>query len=106
VKIQVDVFWVVTQCSVVVGYQHFRGLCRLHLQGEDGGVTLYPTVTIQGVTTQKTASSIPVIKFNLVIFVSVMSVNIHLITIIYTKRKQQQTISWGTIHSAQSQLPT
>jgi hypothetical protein len=26
------VFWVVP-CSVVVGYQHFRGLCSLRLQG-------------------------------------------------------------------------
>jgi len=24
--------WVVTPCSVVVGYQRFRGPCRLHLQ--------------------------------------------------------------------------
>jgi hypothetical protein len=31
---QVEVFWVVMQCSVLVGYQHFRGPCCLHLQGE------------------------------------------------------------------------
>jgi hypothetical protein len=31
VKIQVEVFWVVTPCSVVVGYQCFRGPCCLHL---------------------------------------------------------------------------
>jgi len=30
---QVKVFWVVMLCSVVVGYQCFRGLCCLHLQG-------------------------------------------------------------------------
>jgi len=30
VKIQV-VFWVVMLCNVVVGYQHFRGSCCLHL---------------------------------------------------------------------------
>jgi hypothetical protein len=30
-KIQVEVFWVVTPCSVVVGYQRFRGPCCLHL---------------------------------------------------------------------------
>jgi hypothetical protein len=30
--IQVEVFWVVTPCSVVVGYQCFRGPCCL--QGE------------------------------------------------------------------------
>jgi hypothetical protein len=33
VKFQVEVFWVVTSCSVVVGYQRFRGPCCLHLQG-------------------------------------------------------------------------
>jgi len=31
VKIQVEVFWVVTPCSVVVGYQRFGGLSCLHL---------------------------------------------------------------------------
>jgi hypothetical protein len=34
VKIQTDVFWVVMSCTVVVGYQCFRGLCCLCLQGE------------------------------------------------------------------------
>jgi hypothetical protein len=34
VKIQVDVFWVVTSCSDVVGYQCFGTLCCLCLQGE------------------------------------------------------------------------
>jgi hypothetical protein len=29
--IQVEVFWVVTPCSVVVGYQRFGGPCCLHL---------------------------------------------------------------------------
>jgi len=33
-KIQVAVFWVVTLCSSVVGYQCFRGLCCLHLHGD------------------------------------------------------------------------
>jgi hypothetical protein len=40
VKIQVDVIWVVTPCSVMVHYQRFGGPCCLHLQGEvseDGG---------------------------------------------------------------------
>jgi len=32
VVIQIEVFWVVMPCSVVVGYQNFRGLCCLHLQ--------------------------------------------------------------------------
>jgi hypothetical protein len=31
---QVEVFWVVTPCSVAVGYQPFSGPCCLHLQGE------------------------------------------------------------------------
>jgi hypothetical protein len=34
VKIQIEILWVVTPCSVVVGYQRFRGPCCLHLQGE------------------------------------------------------------------------
>jgi len=34
VNFQVEFFWVVTLCSVVVGYQRFRGPCRLVLQGE------------------------------------------------------------------------
>jgi len=34
--IQVEVFWVVTPCSVVVGYQRFGVPSCLHLQGEDG----------------------------------------------------------------------
>jgi len=37
-------------CSVVVGYQRFRGACCLHLQG---GETRYPTTTLNGVTIQK-----------------------------------------------------
>jgi hypothetical protein len=45
VKNQVEVFWVVTACSVPVGYQHFRGPCCLHLQGE-----------VIGITTQKVSS--------------------------------------------------
>jgi len=31
---QVAVFWVVTPCSHVLGYQRFGGPCCLHLQGE------------------------------------------------------------------------
>jgi hypothetical protein len=30
VKIQVEVFWVVTLCCFVIGYQRFRGSCCLH----------------------------------------------------------------------------
>jgi len=32
-KIQVQVFWIVTPRSVAVGYQRFGGTCCLHLQG-------------------------------------------------------------------------
>jgi hypothetical protein len=31
---QVGVFWVLTPCSVVVGYQRLRGSCFFHHQGE------------------------------------------------------------------------
>jgi len=31
-KIQVVVFWVLTPCSVVAGYQRFRGPCCLQLK--------------------------------------------------------------------------
>jgi len=34
VKIQVEVFWVVSPCSVVIGYQRFGDPWYLHLQGE------------------------------------------------------------------------
>jgi len=33
----VKIFWVVMLCSVVVGYQCFRGQCCLQLQGEVAG---------------------------------------------------------------------
>jgi hypothetical protein len=26
---------------IAVGYHHFRGPCCLHLQGEDGGITIF-----------------------------------------------------------------
>jgi hypothetical protein len=37
VKIQVEVFWVMTLCGVVVGYQLYGGLFCLHFQGEMNG---------------------------------------------------------------------
>jgi len=33
---RVELFWVVSPCSVVLGYQHFTGSCCLHLQGKVG----------------------------------------------------------------------
>jgi hypothetical protein len=38
VKIQIEVFWFVTVCTVEIGYQHFRGPCCLHLQGDVTGM--------------------------------------------------------------------
>jgi hypothetical protein len=32
---QADVFWVVTPCIVVGGYQRFGATCCLHIQGEN-----------------------------------------------------------------------
>jgi hypothetical protein len=45
VMFQVEVFWGVTQCSVVVGYQRFRGPCCLH-----------PTIIPYGITPQETST--------------------------------------------------
>jgi len=33
-KFHATVFWVVMPHNDVAGYQHFKGLCCLHLQGE------------------------------------------------------------------------
>jgi hypothetical protein len=33
VMFRVEVFWVVTPCSGIIGYQCFRGPCYLHLHG-------------------------------------------------------------------------
>jgi len=37
VKIQIEVLWFVTPCSVVKGYQRFGGRRFHHLHYEDGG---------------------------------------------------------------------
>jgi hypothetical protein len=61
VMFQVKVLWVVTPCCVVVGYHRFRGLCCLHLQGEDlkleAAWTSETMVSLHGVTNQKTPTS-------------------------------------------------
>jgi hypothetical protein len=36
-NIQIVVFWIVMLCSVVIGYQHFRGPCWHHLHTYNGG---------------------------------------------------------------------
>jgi hypothetical protein len=51
VMVQMEFFLVVTPCSVVVGYQRFRGPCCLHLQGEvvsvgENGVDVGPDRTV------------------------------------------------------------
>jgi len=46
--IQVEVFWIMTSCSVVGGCQQFRGPCCLHLQH------WYLTSPLHGIPTQKT----------------------------------------------------
>jgi len=40
IKIQVVVLWIMTSCSIALGYQCFGGPCCLHLQGPDVVVTL------------------------------------------------------------------
>jgi len=55
VMFEVEEFWVVTQCSFVVGYQSFRCTCCLYFQ--HGPLKRwYPTTTVHGVTTQKTST--------------------------------------------------
>jgi len=51
-------------CGVAVGYQHFGGLCCLHLQGEVNGAGRQhvppkhwcPTVTLLGIVSQRTST--------------------------------------------------
>jgi hypothetical protein len=50
VKIQVEVFWVVMSCGVVVGYQHFRGPCCLHLLKPGSLICWHPITTLHNVT--------------------------------------------------------
>jgi hypothetical protein len=62
-KIHVEVFWIVTPCGIVVGYQRFGGPCCLHLQGEmKAPKRWYPSTTLHGVTTQKTSASLSLVK--------------------------------------------
>jgi hypothetical protein len=51
VKIQVEVFWVVTPWSVVAGYQRFRRWRQRGLPKR-----WYPTTTLHGITTQTTTT--------------------------------------------------
>jgi hypothetical protein len=47
VKILVEVFWVMTPCSVVVRYQRFGGPCCVHLQVEDSSRGLLSCDTVR-----------------------------------------------------------
>jgi hypothetical protein len=51
VKIQVEVFWVLTPCSVAVGYEGIGGPCCLHLQGEASGTSIQIHVMVFWVVT-------------------------------------------------------
>jgi hypothetical protein len=51
VKIPIDIFWVVTSCSDVIGYQRLRGPWCFHLQGSMDPLW-YPTSSLHEVTTQ------------------------------------------------------
>jgi hypothetical protein len=62
VMFQVDIFWVVTPCSVVVGYQCFGGSCCLHLQDEYGGSMVLRNVGIL-FTHKNTGMTFPVKQF-------------------------------------------
>jgi len=62
VRIQIEVFSSVTQCSVVVGYQSIKGPCCLHLftltmEEARTSETLVSTTTLHGVTHIATTSS-------------------------------------------------
>jgi len=50
-KIHVEVFRVLTPCSVIVGYQHYGG--RWRQRGHPK--RWYPTATVHSVTTQNTS---------------------------------------------------
>jgi hypothetical protein len=56
-NVQVEVFWIVTPCTVAVGYQGFGGP---YWRRKDQGPPKrwYLTVTLHGVTTQKTSTSL------------------------------------------------
>jgi len=47
VILQVEVFWVVTPCNVMTGYQRFRDPCCLHLHPEgEGNMDLWNVCTL------------------------------------------------------------
>jgi len=57
-KIQVEVFWVVMLCGVVVRYQLFRGSWCLIFKQQGPLKCWHPTTTPHGITTQKTSTGI------------------------------------------------
>jgi len=50
------VFWVVTLCSVVVGYQRFQGPHYLHPEDDGSPKRWYPTTALHDVTIRKTTT--------------------------------------------------
>jgi hypothetical protein len=61
IKPQVEVFLTVTLCSVVVGYQRFRGPCCFYVQSKAGSMhgplkRWYPTTKLHSVTVKKTST--------------------------------------------------
>jgi hypothetical protein len=73
---QVEVFRVVTPCSVVVGYQCSRDPCCLHLHGEvDDGIMDFRNV---GVLPQSYTASQPRILKAIPLFVLCMDVKPHI----------------------------
>jgi hypothetical protein len=46
VRIHVKVFCIVTSNSVVVGYQHFRNPCCLHLHNSEDDLNLLTVTTV------------------------------------------------------------
>jgi len=55
VMFEVEVFWVVTLCVVVIGYRHFRSPCS-RVERQHGPLKhWYPTTKLNDVTTQKTS---------------------------------------------------
>jgi len=56
VKIQVQVFWVVTPCSVAVGYHRFQWPSPWRWRQQCPPKRRYPAATVHGVTTQKTST--------------------------------------------------
>jgi hypothetical protein len=65
---QVEVFWVVTPCNVVVGYHHFGGPCCLHLQVEVFWVVPSCSIVVGTNVSEVSAVSIFRVKIQVEVF--------------------------------------